>query len=102
MPTDLLRNVADLLPERMLVEFAELLRRLVFVLVVPRVPLVLPVEEYPEREAAEDALRALDEVDAGVGARVDDVVLDEAMNIVMDIIRLTGGEELPQPKGGWF
>ena len=32
----------------------------------------------------------------------DDVVLDEAMNIVMDIIRLTGGEELPQPKGGWF
>jgi len=32
----------------------------------------------------------------------DDVVLDEAKLILMDLIRMTGGEELPQPQGGWL
>jgi carboxyl-terminal processing protease len=32
----------------------------------------------------------------------DDVVLDEAKFIMMDLLRLTGGEELPKPAGDWF
>ncbi len=32
----------------------------------------------------------------------DDVVLDEAFRVLMDIIRLTGGEEVPQPRGWWL
>ena len=32
----------------------------------------------------------------------DDVVLEEAFNVLMDIVRMTHGEELPQPKGWWF
>ena len=32
----------------------------------------------------------------------DDVVLEEAFNVLMDIVRMTHGEEIPQPKGWWF
>ena len=32
----------------------------------------------------------------------DDVVLDEAYRILSDLVRLTGGEEMPQPKGWWL
>ena len=32
----------------------------------------------------------------------DDVVLDEAFNVLSDIVRMTHGEELPIPKGWWF
>ena len=32
----------------------------------------------------------------------DDVVLDEANRILMDLIRLTGGDEVPQPRGFWL
>ena len=32
----------------------------------------------------------------------DDVVLDEGFRVLMDLIRLTGGEEVPQQKGWWF
>lgn len=31
----------------------------------------------------------------------DDVVLDESYNVLMDLIRFVGDEELPQPKGWW-
>lgn len=32
----------------------------------------------------------------------DDVVLDEAFRILSDLIRMTGGQEVPQPKGWWL
>ena len=32
----------------------------------------------------------------------DDVVLEESFNVLMDLIRLTGGAEVPEPKGWWF
>ncbi len=32
----------------------------------------------------------------------DDVVLDEAFRILSDLIRLSGGEEIPQPRGWWL
>ncbi|MBR2939186.1 MAG: carboxy terminal-processing peptidase [Kiritimatiellae bacterium] len=32
----------------------------------------------------------------------DDVVLEESFNVLMDIVRMTHGEEIPQPKGWWF
>ena len=31
----------------------------------------------------------------------DDVVLDEAYRILADLVRLTGGAEVPLPKGWW-
>ncbi len=34
--------------------------------------------------------------------REDDVVLDEAERILMDLISLTGGEEIPRPRGYWL
>ena len=34
--------------------------------------------------------------------RKDDVVLDEGFKVLMDLIRLTGGEEVPEQKGWWF
>ena len=32
----------------------------------------------------------------------DDVVLEESFNVLMDLIRLTGGAEVPEQKGWWF
>jgi len=32
----------------------------------------------------------------------DDVVLDECFTVLMDLIRLTGGEEIPEEKGWWL
>ena len=75
--------------------------------------------EYNARKdqmAADRALRELDELDDGDDddsdkkrkrrrrnePKKDDVVLDEAKAIMMDILRLTGGAELPQPRGEWF
>ena len=75
--------------------------------------------EYGARKAqmeADRALRELDELDDEESEesekkrkrrrrnepKKDDVVLDEAKMIMMDILRLTGGEELPQPAGDWF
>ena len=34
--------------------------------------------------------------------RKDDVVLEEGFNVLMDLIRLTGGEEVPERKAWWF
>ena len=31
-----------------------------------------------------------------------DVVLDESYKVLMDLIRLTGGEEVPEVKGWWY
>ena len=77
--------------------------------------------EYGKRKeqmAADRALRELDELDDDDDddssekkkrkrrrrnePKKDDVVLDEAKSIMMDILRLTGGEELPNPRGDWF
>jgi hypothetical protein len=33
--------------------------------------------------------------------RKDDVVLEESFNVLVDLIDLTGSEEMPQPKGWW-
>ena len=32
----------------------------------------------------------------------DDVVLDESFKILMDLVRLVGGEEIPEEKGWWL
>jgi carboxyl-terminal processing protease len=32
----------------------------------------------------------------------DDVVLDESFKVLMDLIRLNGGDEVPQPRGWWM
>ena len=78
--------------------------------------------EYGKRKeqmAADRALRELDELDDDDDdddssekkkrkrrrrnePKKDDVVLDEAKSIMMDILRLTGGEELPNRRGDWF
>jgi len=34
--------------------------------------------------------------------RKDDVVLDEGFHVLMDLIRLTGGEDVPEQKGWWL
>ena len=34
--------------------------------------------------------------------RKDDVVLDEGFKVLMDLIRMTGGEEVPEQKGWWL
>lgn len=31
----------------------------------------------------------------------DDIVLDESLRILSDLVRLTGDERLPKPKGWW-
>ena len=78
--------------------------------------------EYEARKAqmaADRELRELDEADDDEDAaakedkkkkkrrkrnepKKDDVVLDEGFKVLMDLIRLTGGEEVPQQKGWWF
>ena len=67
------------------------------------------------RQMAEDrTLRELDEEDDEDGEegkshrqrrnerKKNDVVLDEAFKILADLIRLNGGEEVPQPSGWWL
>ena len=69
--------------------------------------------EYAARRIMSEKDRALRELDEEedeeeVSSRRrkkndrDDVVLDEAFKVLMDLIRLTKGEELPKPKGWWF
>ncbi|MBR4614797.1 MAG: carboxy terminal-processing peptidase, partial [Kiritimatiellae bacterium] len=75
--------------------------------------------EYAARKtqmAADRELRELDDLEDGEDddsekkrkrrrrnePKKDDVVLDEAKAIMMDLLRLTGGEELPRPRGDWF
>ena len=31
-----------------------------------------------------------------------DVVLDESYKVLMDLVRMTGGEEVPEVKGWWY
>ena len=79
--------------------------------------------EYESRKAqmaADRELRELDEADDDENddsakdekkkkkrrkrnePKKDDVVLDEGFRVLMDLIRLTGGAEVPQQKGWWF
>ena len=75
--------------------------------------------EYGERKAQMAVDRELRELDEGEDddddssekkkkrrkrnePRKDDVVLDEGFRVLMDLIRLTGGEEVPEQKGWWF
>ena len=73
--------------------------------------------EYEERKAQMSADRELRELDDDEDEetekkkkrrrkrneqRKDDVVLDEGFKVLMDLIRLTGGEEVPEQKGWWF
>lgn len=77
-------------------------------------------EEVPLERAARKAMMAADrelrelddeddeEDEERISARrrrnqrkKDDVVLDEAYRILSDLVRLTGGAEVPQPKGWW-
>lgn len=71
--------------------------------------------EYGARKAMAEkdrTLRELDEEEEGDEEEIssrrrkkkdrDDVVLDEAFFVLMDLIRFTKGEELPKPKGWWF
>lgn len=76
--------------------------------------------EYSARRAqmmADRELRELDELDGDDDdddskksrkrrkrnePKKDDVVLDESFRVLMDLIRLTGGEEAPVQRGWWF
>jgi len=73
--------------------------------------------EYEERKAQMAADRELRELDDDEDEesekkkkrrrkrneqRKDDVVLDEGFKVLMDLIRLTGGEEVPEQKGWWL
>lgn len=72
----------------------------------------VPLEYSARREmaAADRQLRELDEEDDGEeevsrrrkARKLDDVVLDESFAVLMDLIRLTKGEEIPRPRGGWL
>jgi hypothetical protein len=63
-----------------------------------------------EMAAADRQLRELDEEEDGEeevsrrrkARKLDDVVLDESFAVLMDLIRLTKGEEIPRPRGGWL
>ena len=75
--------------------------------------------EYEERKAQMAVDRELRELDEGDDdddessekkkkrrkrnePRKDDVVLDEGFKVLMDLIRLTDGAEVPEQKGWWF
>ena len=76
--------------------------------------------EYTARRAQMEADRELRELDAEDDdddeesaekkkkrrrrnePRKDDVVLDEGFKVLMDLIRMTGGAEVPEQKGWWF
>ena len=74
----------------------------------------VPLEYCARKAMAEKdrTLRELDEEEEGDEEEIssrrrkkkdrDDVVLDEAFFVLMDLIRFTKGEELPKPKGWWF
>ncbi len=72
----------------------------------------VPLERAARKKmmAADRELRELDEEGDEEDAarrrkrnepRKDDVVLEEAYNVLVDLIRLTGGEEMPQPRAWW-
>jgi len=53
-------------------------------------------EDDDEEKAAEKRRRKRNE------PKKDDVVLDEAFKVLSDLIRLNGGEEIPEQKGWWY
>ncbi len=82
-----------------------------------RVDVSLEYETRKAQMAADRELRELDDVDDADDEsdekkkkkrrrrnepKKDDVVLDEGFNVLMDLIRFTGGAEVPEQKAWWF
>ena len=69
---------------------------------VPRAPIAARMLRSQEKEDDDEETAAKKRRRKRNERQKHDIVLDESYKVLMDLIRMKGGEEVPEVKGWWY